>query len=133
MLQPILFFDGDCSLCNKTVRFIINHEASTTKPILFCSLQSAYAKQALEKYHYNFNQLNSLVLLIDEAIFYISDAVLKICSYLKTPYLWFVIFKIVPAFIRNGIYNYIAKNRQQLSKTPFCYKPSPTHKNRFIE
>ncbi|HEX7413268.1 MAG TPA: DUF393 domain-containing protein [Bacteroidia bacterium] len=133
MLQPILFFDGNCSLCNKTVRFIINHEARTTEPILFCSLQSAYAKQALEKYQYNFNQLNSLVLLIDEAVFYTSDAVLKICNYLKAPYKWFVIFKIVPAFIRDGIYNYIAKNRHQLSKTPFCYKPSPALKNRFLE
>ncbi|MHB8260064.1 MAG: thiol-disulfide oxidoreductase DCC family protein [Bacteroidia bacterium] len=133
MLQPILFFDGKCSLCNKTVRFIINHEASTTYPILFCSLQSAYAKQALAKYHYNFNQLSTLVLITDESVFYTSDAVLKICSYLKVPYAWVTVFKIVPVFIRDGIYNYIANNRQHLSKAPFCYKPSSTLKSRFIE
>jgi len=133
MSKTILFFDGDCSLCNKTVQFILKHERNTTESIFFCSLQSAYAKQALEKYHYDFNQLNTLVLLINENVFYKSNAALNIAKYLKSPYRWLAVFRIIPLFIRNAIYNYIAKNRKTLIKTPFCYMPTLQLKNRFIE
>jgi predicted DCC family thiol-disulfide oxidoreductase YuxK len=131
MTKTILFFDGDCSLCNKTVQFILKHERKTTEPILFCSLQSAYARQALSKYNYNFNELNTLVLSIDDKVFYKSDAALNVTKYLEIPYIWVIICKIIPQFIRDGIYNYIAKNRKKLA--PFCYTPSPQLKNRFIE
>lgn len=133
MSKPILFFDGDCSLCNKTVQFIITHEKKTEEPLLFCSLQSTYAKQVLEKYHYNFNQLNTLVLLAGDNILYKSNAALNLCKFLKAPYSLLIILKIIPSLIRDGVYNYIAKNRKKLIKTPFCYMPTPPLKNRFID
>jgi predicted DCC family thiol-disulfide oxidoreductase YuxK len=133
MRKTILFYDGDCALCNKTVQFILNHEKKAEEPVFFCSLQSAYAKQALEKYHYNFNQLSTFVLLTDDKIYYKSDAALNVTKYLKAPYSWSIMFKVIPLFIRNGVYNYIAKNRKKLIKTPFCYMPIPSLKSRFIE
>ena len=131
--KSILFYDGDCALCNKSVQFVINHEKESTNPILFCSLQSAYAKQILSKYHYNFNQLSTLVLLADDIVYYKSTAALNLSKFLKVPYKWLIIFKIIPKFIRDGVYNFIAKNRKRFIKTPFCYMPSPLLKNRFIE
>lgn len=133
MGKAILFYDGDCSLCNKTVQFILNHEAETSYPILFCSLQSKYAKQTLDKYHYNFNQLTTLVLLKDETVYYKSTAALYITNFLKAPYKWLVVLKIIPLFIRDSVYNYIAKNRKKLVKTSFCYIPTSQLKNRFIQ
>lgn len=133
MSKIILFFDGDCSLCNKTVQFIIKHEKNIKEPILFCSLQVTYAKQVLEKYHYNFKELNTLVLLVDNKVFYKSDAALNIATYLKSPYRWLTVFKIVPKFIRDSVYSYVSNNRKKLIKAQFCYMPSPLLKNRFIE
>jgi predicted DCC family thiol-disulfide oxidoreductase YuxK len=129
----ILFYDGDCALCNKSVQFVIDHEKKSSHPILFCSLQSAYAKQILVKYNYNFNEMSTLVLLIDDDVFYKSEAALNLTKYFKTPYNWFIIFKIVPKFIRDSVYNYVAKNRKKLMKSSFCYVPSPLHKNRFLD
>jgi len=131
--KAILFYDGDCALCNRSVQFVIDHEKKTSQPVLFCSLQSAYAKQALEKYGYDFNEVSTLVLLIDDAVFYRSDAALNLSRFLKAPYNWMIVFKIVPQFIRNGVYTYIAKNRKRIIKTPFCYMPSPLLKHRFID
>jgi predicted DCC family thiol-disulfide oxidoreductase YuxK len=134
MLQKtILFYDGDCALCNKSVQFVINHEKETTNPILFCSLQSTYAKQVLKEHSYNFNQLSTLVLLIDDTVLYKSTAALGLSSFLKTPYNWLIVLKIIPRFIRDGLYNFIAKNRKKLIKEPFCYVPSPELKGRFID
>jgi predicted DCC family thiol-disulfide oxidoreductase YuxK len=131
--KAILFYDGDCALCNKSVQFVIDHEKETTQPILFCSLQSNYAKQVLTKYNYNFNQLSTLVLLIDDKVLYKSTAALELSSFLKVPYKWLIILKIIPRFVREGVYNFIAKNRKRLLKKSFCYIPSPEHKGRFID
>jgi predicted DCC family thiol-disulfide oxidoreductase YuxK len=130
--KTILFYDGDCALCNKSVQFVIDHEKETQHPILFCSLQSIYAKQTLEKHSYNFNQLSTLVLLIDDKVLYKSTAALELSKFLKTPYNWCIILKIIPRFIRDGVYNFIAKNRKRLIKNSFCYVPSPKLKGRFI-
>jgi predicted DCC family thiol-disulfide oxidoreductase YuxK len=131
--KSILFYDGDCALCNKSVQFVINNEKESSNPILFCSLQSNYAKQALNKYNYNFNQLSSLVLLKDDKVFYKSTAALTLCDFLKTPYKWLIVLKIFPRFIRDGVYNFIAKNRKRIIKSSFCYIPSALLKDRFIE
>src|ERR1700677_3427808 len=112
--KTILFYDGDCALCNKSVQFVIDHEKKTTYPISFCSLQSNYAKQILTKYNYNFNQLNTLVLLIDDKVLYKSTAALGLSSFLKAPYKWLIVLKIIPRFVRDGFYNFIAKNRTWL-------------------
>jgi|SRR6185437_7136799 len=134
MLQKvILFYDGDCALCNKSVQFVIDHEKEVENPILFCSLQSNYAKQALKNHNYNFNQLSTLVLLIDNKALYKSTAALKLSNFLKTPYNWFIILKIIPRFIRDGVYNFVAKNRKRLIKKSFCYVPSSQLKGRFID
>ena len=132
-VKVILFYDGDCALCNKSVQFVINHEKEITQPILFCSLQSAYAQQTLNKYHYNFNELSTLVLLIDDTVLYKSTAALELSKFLKTPCNWLIVFKIIPKFVRDGVYNFIANNRKRLIKKSFCYMPSPLLKNRFIE
>ena len=103
------------------------------RPVLFCSLQSVFAKQKLEKYNYNFQQLSTLVLMIDDTIFYRSDAAMWLAKFLKPPYSWLYAFKIIPKLLRDAVYDFIAKNRKKLVKETFCYMPSPQHKNRFIE
>jgi predicted DCC family thiol-disulfide oxidoreductase YuxK len=133
MSKTVLFFDGDCSLCNKTVQFILKHERKITEPVFFCSLQSAYAKQALSKYNYNFNQLSTLVLLVNDTVYYKSDAALYITKFLKAPYSWGAVYTAIPLSIRNSFYDFIASNRKKLIKKPFCYIPTPELKNRFIE
>ena len=133
MNKTILFYDGDCALCNKTVQFILNNERTNMQVILFCSLQSPYAKQVLEKYGYEFHQLSTLVLMIGDKVFYKSNAALKITRFLKLPYGWLSVFGIIPVFLRDLLYDFIAKNRKNFIKGTFCYMPSSLLKNRFIE
>jgi predicted DCC family thiol-disulfide oxidoreductase YuxK len=43
----ILFYDGDCGLCNSSVQFVLKHRKHNA--IYFATLQSDLAKQTLNK------------------------------------------------------------------------------------
>src|SRR5260370_28633400 len=97
--KNILFYDGDCALCNRSVQFIVKHEKENSN-LLFCSLQSGFAKTELAKYHYNFSRLDTMVLLEENSIHLKSGAGIALGKYLRTPYSWIIACKIFPRFIR---------------------------------
>jgi predicted DCC family thiol-disulfide oxidoreductase YuxK len=129
-IKNILFYDGDCALCNRCVRYVTTHEKNNE--LFFSSLQSDYAKQLLAKYNYNFSNLSTLVLVLDGKIFYKSDAALNLSKFLKPPYSWALALKIFPRFLRNAVYDIIARNRKKWWKKEFCFLPTLEMKKRFI-
>lgn len=129
-IKNILFYDGDCALCNRCVRYITAHEKNNG--LFFSSLQSDYAKKELAKYHYDFSKLNTLVLIMDGNIYYKSDAALNLSRFLKAPYSWSLALKIFPRFLRNAVYDVIARNRKKWWKKEYCFLPAPAMKKRFV-
>jgi predicted DCC family thiol-disulfide oxidoreductase YuxK len=127
--KSIVLFDGECNFCNKTIQFILKHEK---KPeLLFCSLQSETGKEIQD--FFKLHDAKSVLLVENNILYTKSTAALKITTYLKggLPLLYF--FIIVPLFIRNSIYNYIAKNRYKwFGKTETCMTPNNQIKHRFI-
>lgn len=126
----ILFYDGDCALCNHSVKFVIKHEKN--EKLLFCSLQSNFAKEFLSKYKYDFSQTSTMVLAIGDKIYYKSSAALTACRFLKAPYSWLYAFIIVPPFMRNWIYSLVARNRKKLFRNEYCFVPDGRLKGRFL-
>jgi predicted DCC family thiol-disulfide oxidoreductase YuxK len=54
----------------------------------------------------------------------------------RLPWYWkeFQIFWIVPAFIRNAVYDFIAKNRYKwFGKKDRCMIPTPEMRSRFLD
>ncbi|MDR0802080.1 DCC1-like thiol-disulfide oxidoreductase family protein [Fluviicola sp.] len=129
MNKPIIFYDGDCGFCNKTVQFILNNEKN--REVHFCALQSDFATEFFR---------NRGIAKIDLSTFYFWDtkqlnqrstAALKVLSYLRFPYQLGKIGWIIPRFIRDGIYSFIAKRRMRLA-VRFCVLPTPDQRLRFL-
>lgn len=129
-MPDILFYDGDCGLCNHTVQFMLANEKKNCT-LQFCALQSAYAKEALKE-KYDFTDLSTFVLLKNNRLYFRSDAALESSAYLKFPFNLAPVFKVVPVFIRDAVYNFIAKRRKKLVKQVFCVIPPSEKKKRFI-
>ena len=128
--KPIIFFDGICNLCNASVQFVIKRDKK--KQFLFASLQSDVAKNILLQKKYEIN-LNTIVLLKKDHIYKKSDAALMILKELGFPYNLFYGFKIIPKFIRDFVYDVIAKYRYQwFGKRATCMVPTKEIKERFI-
>jgi predicted DCC family thiol-disulfide oxidoreductase YuxK len=77
MKKPVLFFDGDCALCNQSVLFILKHEIKASMD--FASLQSDFAVNRFS----DTKLPDSLVFVDDNKVFVKSAAVFKIIDHLK--------------------------------------------------
>ena len=130
----IIFFDGYCILCNKTIDFLISNDKK--QKFLFASLQSKTATNILNKIGFQEEQIKNLdnVVYFKNGRFKIkSNAVLTILSDLGGIYQFTKIFYLIPLFLRNLIYDQIATNRYKwFGKRTTCRMPNPNKYARIL-
>jgi predicted DCC family thiol-disulfide oxidoreductase YuxK len=127
-----LFFDGECNLCNAWVQRVLKFEK--VPKIYFSSLQSDFASRFLKQMNYNSDDKESLVLYTEANLFFRSEAAIKLCAYLKFPFSWMPVFLIIPIFIRDAVYNWVARNRYQWwGKKDRCVFFIEGKKERFLQ
>lgn len=130
--QPLLLFDGICNLCNNSINFVIRHDKH--QKFKFASLQSDAAKQILLQLNETNSNINSIVLIYNNSIYYKSSAILKLFSILGGFYSLSSIFYIFPKKMRDMLYDYIARNRYKwYGKRESCMIPTKELKSRFID
>ncbi len=128
--SSVILFDGYCNLCSSWVNFILKHDKQ--KHFRFCALQSPAAEKLLTGY-IPLQKNKSVVLLSRNKIFTKSTAALNIFKTLGGLWSLLYAFIIVPRFIRDAVYDFIAKNRYHwFGKKNQCYIPSDEEQNRFI-
>ena len=130
--KQLVLFDGVCNLCDASVQYIIKHDKDNA--FLFTALQSEVGQQIIKEFNIDTNKIDSIILYSNEyGISYKSTAALKIASKLGFPRNLLSVFLIIPAIIRNWIYDYIAKNRYKwYGKKEECMIPTPDLKSKFL-
>ncbi len=130
--HPVILFDGVCNLCNASVQFIIKHDKQKT--FRFASLQSSFGEEILKQNNLPANLFNSFILFENNTIYSRSTAALLVAKRLSGFIKILYSFIIVPEFIRDAIYNFIAKNRYKwFGKKDACWLPAPELKNLFLD
>lgn len=129
--HPVILFDGVCNLCNGSVQYVIRHDKQGL--FRFASLQSESGQKLLLQYQLPQSDFTSFVLLENNRAYTRSTAALKVARQLSGFVKLLYGFIIVPAFIRDGVYNFIAKNRYRwFGKQESCMIPTPALKERFL-
>lgn len=129
--HPLILFDGICNFCNSAVNFVIKKDKEAV--IHFTPLQSPKGRLYLKQYNYPVNNLNSFVFIEDNKVYTKSTAALKVCRHLKGGWPLCYGFIIVPKFIRDGIYSWVAKNRYKwFGVRQECMMPTPEVRSRFV-
>lgn len=129
--HKILLFDGLCNLCNTSVLFVIKRDAK--KEIRYAAVQSTQGKLLMKKYGIVEAYLGSLIFIDEGKVYLKSSGALRLCKYLKG--LWPILFvlMIIPPFIRNTVYDIVAKHRYKwFGKKQTCMVPTLELKSLFI-
>jgi predicted DCC family thiol-disulfide oxidoreductase YuxK len=130
--KPIILFDGICNFCNAMVNFIIRQDKKNV--FLFCALQSDSGKKLLEQYEIDWKANDSFVVIENNKAYQKSDAALKLYNKLPWYWKWTQLFWAFPNFIRDGVYNFIARNRYKwFGKKEECMIPTKEVRQRFLE
>ncbi|WP_245699654.1 thiol-disulfide oxidoreductase DCC family protein [Paenibacillus glacialis] len=128
----VVLIDGVCNLCQSATRFIIRHDP--TGRFHFASLQSNTGKMLLAKSGLSTEVMNTIVLIENGKYYTKSTAALRISRHLKFPWPLIYALIIVPKFIRDVAYRYIARHRYRwFGKSDQCMLPSPELRDRFLE
>lgn len=128
---PTILFDGVCNYCNSMVNFVIRQDKSQI--FRFGTLQSASAQELLEHYHLPIKDFDSFVFIETGKAWVKSTAALKVMKHLSWYWQWTQLFWIVPKFIRDGVYSFVAKNRYKwFGKKESCMIPSAELRSRFL-
>jgi predicted DCC family thiol-disulfide oxidoreductase YuxK len=126
--RKIVFYDGDCGFCNRTVQFILNNEKGTV--LHFCALQSEKALLLFEQHGQPPPDMSTFY-FFDVRFYSKSTAAIRLSMYLRFPYFLGYLAWIIPRFVRDAAYDVIAKRRQRLAGG-FCAVPTPEQGKRFI-
>lgn len=132
MKSKIVLFDGVCNLCNGAINFIIKRDPGAT--IKFASLQGETGQKLLKKHAINTAETDSIILIEENRVSVKSTAALRISKSMNKAYPLLYGFMIVPKFIRNAVYDVIARNRYKwFGKKDSCMIPTPELKSRFLD
>ena len=128
--KNIILFDGICNLCNGFVDFVIQRDPKGV--FVFGSIQSDEGEELLKDLGIE-KGLKTVIYIEENKIYTESTAALKIIRKLNGLWPFFYIFILIPPFMRNGIYRWIARNRYKwFGKRSACRLPEGAFKERFL-
>lgn len=129
--RPVILFDGVCNFCNSVVTFTIRQDKQ--RLFRFAALQSPVGQQLLGRYGLPTHSFDSFILIEKDKAYKSSTAALKLYGKLPWYWKWTQVFWIVPRFLRDAVYNTIARNRYKwFGRQDQCMVPTPELRSRFL-
>ncbi|MFY7813561.1 MAG: thiol-disulfide oxidoreductase DCC family protein [Chryseobacterium taeanense] len=129
--KHIVFFDGDCGVCNFWVQWILKRDKKDR--FMFASLQSDFGQKFLSERGLNTKVFNTMYLWKPgQYYFEKSKAILKIANLLGGIYKLSGLGKIIPSILSDKVYDIVSKNRMKLANQK-CYLPTPHQRAKFIQ
>lgn len=120
-MQHLVFYDGDCPLCNRVVRFLL---AKDQKQIfLYAPLNGTTAQHELANFHQDPSKSDTLIFLENyqtnhQHVLIRSKAALRILWHLGGKYKWLGWLSFLPSYLFDIVYRLIAINRYKLFSNP---------------
>ena len=129
--HPILIFDGHCVLCSAFARFILRHDHRRRFRLLAAQTQlgtALYIHFGLDPYDYQTN-----IMLEDGRAWMKSEGSIRIFERLGFPWSLATIARILPARLRDQLYQMVARNRLRwFGRNDRCFLGEIGEPGRFI-
>lgn len=131
--KQIILFDGVCNLCNRFVQWVINRDRHDT--FRFAPIQGKIGERLMRDHKIDPEKMDSIILVQPfRGVATKSTAVLKIGRAFGGVYRLLILLQVIPPFLRNIIYDWVARNRYKwYGKRDKCMVPTPELKSKFLE
>ena len=130
--SAIIVFDGVCHLCNAWVQFLLRFDRRGV--YRFASMQSVAGRKRLADHGLDPDDPSSFLLLRNGRARTDSDAIVDVLTGLGGAWRVFGVLWLVPRFLRDPAYRFIARNRYRLfGKRDVCMMPTPESAARFLD
>src|SRR4051794_27676318 len=124
-------FDGVCNLCNALTQFVIKRDPAAR--FRFVALQSERGQSLLRRFGLPADSLDTFVIIADDRAYLRSTAALQVLRRLGFPWSPLYGFIVIPEFIRDSAYGFIARHRYRwFGHRETCMIPTPEIKSRFL-
>ena len=127
--DKIVFYDGDCGFCNQSIQFILKFQKDES--LHFAAIQSVFTEQFFTKKGWELPDLSTVYFYENELLYSKSDAGICLAHYLKFPFSLLQYFWVIPQYLRDKVYDFIAQRRHRLRKG-YCLIPSKDQKKQFV-
>jgi predicted DCC family thiol-disulfide oxidoreductase YuxK len=128
---PIILFDAECVLCSANAQFVLKHDK--VGHFRLASMQGEVGAALYRALGMDPRDPSSLIIVEGSRSRQDSDAVLSIYEALGFPWRVLAVFRIIPAFLRDPIYRWVAQNRYRLfGKRSSCWVAPPEYRNRIL-
>ena len=105
----IIFYDGECGLCQRSIALLSRWDLK--KNLSFAPLNGEVYKKKFK----DVSNMSTVVYYDHGRFFTKSDAIIEAGKAIGGIKSWLVLLKIIPRFIRDAIYDFIAVNRKKVS------------------
>jgi predicted DCC family thiol-disulfide oxidoreductase YuxK len=129
--KKIILFDGVCNLCSAFLNFVYLNDPRAIFTLGW--LQSPEASNLLENIKSVDKDIDSIIYIEQDRVYYKSSAALRVFRQLRFPWpiLWLGV--IIPKPVRDWIYDFVARNRYKwFGKREHCLIPSEDLRERFL-
>ena len=129
--HPVIVFDAQCVLCSANAQFVLKHDRR--EHFRLASMQGEVGAGLYRRFGIDPTDPDSIILVDGDAVKRDSDAVLAIYAGLGWPWRAATAFRLVPRFLRDPVYRWIARNRYRLfGRRETCWLPTPEQARRVL-
>lgn len=128
---PIILFDAECILCSANAQFVLKHDKRAR--FRLASMQGTVGTELCLAHGLDPKNPSTILVVDGDIVRRDSDAVLSIYETLGFPWRAVTIFRVVPRFLRDPVYGWIARNRYRLfGRRETCWMAPPEYKERML-
>jgi len=119
--MKIVLFDGECGICSQSVEFVFAIDKK--REIYFAPLQSTIAKEKLAQKGIVTPDPNTFYYIDGLSLYSKSTGVLRLLKDIGNGWQLLYVLIVVPRFVRDFLYDRVAKNRHRFLKKSACALP----------
>lgn len=130
-VNPIILFDAECVFCSANAQFVLKHDRAGY--FRLASMQGAVGAKICRDHGMDPQNPGSMLVIDGDRVLQESDAVLRVCKGLGFPWRLLAGFRVVPAFVRDPAYRWVARNRYRLfGRRTNCWIAPAEYKDRVL-